>query len=197
MRLLRFAATAMIAQAAMFASSSANAQVVYTYTGNDFQSVFAPGYTTSDKITGTLTLSSALPDSLTTLTDESALVTAYSFSDGVMSFDSGCCESGNQTAFQFMTDATGAITGWVVTLETNDNHTGDLTTEGGITSFDQSLVDGVKGGRNDGEPGVWALQTMTSPVPEPSSWTMLLLGFAGLCMLFRGQRKPRFARTLN
>lgn len=196
MRLPRFAATAILAQAAMFASSPANAQVVYTYTGNDFQSVFAQGYTTSDKITGTLTLSSALPDSLTTLTDETALVTAFSFSDGVMSFDSGCCESGNQTIFEFMTDASGAITGWVVTLETNDNHTGDLTTEGGATSFDQSLVDGVKGGRNDDEPGVWALQTMTSPVPEPASWMMLLMGFAGLAVWFRRQPKPRFARTL-
>lgn len=197
MRLIRLAAAALFAQAALIATSSANAQAVYTYTGNDFQSVLAPGYSTSDKITGTLTLSSALPDSLTTLTDETALVTSYSFSDGVTTFDSGCCESGSQTIFQFMTDATGAITGWVVTLETNDDHTGDLTTEGGATSFDQSLVDGVKGGRNDGEPGVWALQSMTSPVPEPASWTMLLLGFAGLGIALRHPRRPGLARVLS
>ena len=197
MRLLRFAATVVIAQAALLASSSANAQVVYTYTGNDFQSVFAPGYTTSDSMTGTLTLSSALPNSLTTLTDETALVTSYSFSDGVTTFDSGCCESGSQTIFQFMTDATGAITGWVVTLETNDDHTGNLTTEGGTTSFDQSLVDGVKGGRNDGEPGVWALQSMTSPVPEPASWMMLLLGFAGLGIALRRPPRSRLASVLS
>lgn len=73
MRSMKLAAVAVAAQAAIFAASPASAgPVIYQYTGNNFTSVFAPGYTTSDKITGTITLSRALPDSLTTLTDETA-----------------------------------------------------------------------------------------------------------------------------
>lgn len=173
----KLSAALVTACAAMLAGAPASAAVVYQYTGNNFTSVFAPGYTTSDKITGTLTLSSALPASLNTLTDETALVTAYSFSDGVNTFATGCCGSGNQTIFEFTTDASGAITSWVVTLETNDNHTGDLTTE---LTFDQSLVGGVLGGSNEGSPGVWSLQSATSAVPEPSTWVLLLLGFGAV-----------------
>ena len=190
MRLMKFAAAAVIAQAAIFAASSANAQLVYSYTGNDFTSVFAPGYTTSDKITGTLTLSSALPDSLATLTNEAALVTSYSFSDGVSSFNMPCCDTGNQTIFDFTTDASGNITNWDVTLETNDNHTGDLTTEGGVSAFDQSLTDGELGGSNNGAPGIWSVQSVTSPVPEPATWTLLLLGFGALGWRLRNARRP-------
>ncbi len=178
--------------AAILAAAPARAAVVYNYNGNDFTSVFAPGYTTSDKITGTLTLSSALPASLSTLTDETALVTAYSFSDGVNTFTTGCCGTGNQTIFEFMTDASGAITSWVVTLETNDNHTGDLTTE---LTFDQSLVGGVLGGSNEESPGVWSLQSGTSAVPEPSTWMLLLLGFGAMGWRLRNATAAARARA--
>lgn len=190
MRLMKIAAAAGFALAALFAGSAASAQAVYVYTGNNFTNVFAPGYTTSDKITGTLTLSSTLPSSLTTLTNEVALVTSYSFSDGVNTFNSPCCDTGNQTIFDFMTDSSGNITNWVVTLETDDNHTGDLTTESGVAGFDQSLVGGVLGGDNEGVPGVWSLQSTMSAVPEPATWTLLLLGLAGVGWRLRSARKP-------
>jgi len=190
MRLMKLAAAILFAQTAVFTASSANAVVIYSYTGNNFTSVFAPGYTTSDKITGTLTLSSALPDSLTSLTDEAGLVTSYSFSDGVNSFVKPCCDTGNQTAFEFATDASGNITNWIVTLETNDNHTGDLTTEGGATAFDQSLTGGVLGGSNNGAPGVWSAASVTSAVPEPAPWSLLLVGFGALGGMLRSGRKP-------
>lgn len=188
MRLMKFTAAAVIAQAAIFTATSASAQIVYTYSGNDFTSVYAPGYTTSDKITGTLTLSSALPSSLTTLTNEAALVTSYSFSDGVNNFTAPCCNTGSQTLFEFATDASGNITDWNVTLETNDDHTGDLTTRGGTSASDQSLTAAVLGGSNSGAPGVWSLQSMSSPVPEPATWTLLLLGFAIVGWMVRTKR---------
>jgi hypothetical protein len=192
MRPMKFAAAA-IAQAAMFAASPASAaQVIYDYTGNNFTSVFSSGYTTSDKIIGTLTLSAALPASLSILTDETALVTSYSFSDGVNTFTTGCCDTGNQTIFEFMTDASGNITNWLVTLETDDNHAGDLTTEGGVSAFDQSLVDGALGGRNDGSPGVWSLQSATPAVPEPATWALFLLGFGAIGWRLRGARHAIF-----
>lgn len=197
MRSINLAAAAVIVQAAIFAAPPASAgPVVYKYTGNDFTTVFASGYTTADKITGTITLSSALPDSLTTLTDETALVTAYSFSDGVNSFVSPCCDSGNQTIFDFTTDSSGNITDWVVTLETDDNHTGDMTTQGGVTAFDQSLVGGVLGGDNNGSPGVWTLESSVSPVPEPATWMLLVLGFGAAGWRLRSARRRLPATVL-
>jgi hypothetical protein len=187
---MKLAAAAVIAQAALFAVSPASAQVVYKYTGNNFTNVFAPGYTTSDKITGTLTLSSALPDSLSILTNEAGLVTSYSFSDGVNSFVSPCCDTGNQTVFDFTTDSSGNITGWTVTLETDDNLTGDMTTQSGVSAFDQSLTGGVLGGSNDGSPGVWTLESASSAVPEPASWMLLVMGFGALGWRARSGRKP-------
>jgi hypothetical protein len=89
-----------------------------------------------------------------------------------------------------MTDSSGNITNWVVTLETDDNHTGDLTTESGVAGFDQSLVGGVLGGDNEGVPGVWSLQSTMSAVPEPATWTLLLLGLAGVGWRLRSARKP-------
>jgi hypothetical protein len=196
MRPMKLAAAAVIAQAALFAVSPASAQVVYKYTGNNFTNVFAPGYTTSDKITGTLTLSSALPDSLSILTNEAGLVTSYSFSDGVNSFVSPCCDTGNQTVFDFTTDSSGNITGWTVTLETDDNLTGDMTTQSGVSAFDQSLTGGVLGGSNDGSPGVWTLESASSAVPEPASWMLLVMGFGALGWRARSGRKPLSASVL-
>jgi hypothetical protein len=196
MRPMKLAAAAVIAQAALFAVSPASAQVVYKYTGNNFTNVFAPGYTTSDKITGTLTLSSALPDSLSILTNEAGLVTSYSFSDGVNSFVSPCCDTGNQTVFDFTTDSSGNITGWTVTLETDDNLTGDMTTQSGASAFDQSLTGGVLGGSNDGSPGVWTLESASSAVPEPASWMLLVMGFGALGWRARSGRKPLSASVL-
>jgi hypothetical protein len=197
MRLVRFAAATLITQAAVFTASSAGAAVVYSYTGNNFTNVFAPGYTTSDKITGTLTLSSALPASLSILTNEAALVLSYDFSDGVHSYTSPCCDSGSQTTFDFSTDAGGHITNWDVTLETDDNHTGDLTTIGGASGLDQSLRGGVLGGDNVGIPGVWSVQTLTTGVPEPATWALFLLGFGATGWTLRRGRKPSPAAVLE
>ena len=186
MKLGAFVVTALVE--VLGASAADAAQGIYDYTGNNFTSVFTSGYTFSDKITGTITFSSPLASSLTTLTDETSLVTSYSFSDGVHTFSTGCCDTGNQTVFKFMTDASGNITNWLVTLETDDNHTGDLTTEGGVTAFDQSLVNGALGGGNNGSPGVWTLESPTSAVPEPATWLLFLLGFGGIGWVLRTRR---------
>lgn len=174
---------ALVVQGAIFAAAPAKADVIYTYTGNNFTDVFTAGYTTSDKITGTLTLSSALPSSLSTLTNESALVVSYSFTDGVNTFTKPCCDSGSQTIFSFETDGSGTITNWDVILETDDNHTGDLTTLSGPTGFDQSLVDGALGGKNNADQGIWSLQSSTSSVPEPESLAIFAAALIGLGFL--------------
>jgi hypothetical protein len=91
-------------------ASGAKADVVYSYTGNDFNSFSTPAlpYTTSDFVSLTLTLSAPLGDKLT-----NASVTPISFtiSDGVDTLDITSAPLTDDT-FQFSTSSNGTITGW-------------------------------------------------------------------------------------
>jgi PEP-CTERM motif len=51
-----------------------------------------------------------------------------------------------------------------------------------INSFDKDVIDGL---------GLDAISAITTPVPEPSTWAMLILGFAGIgFMAYRRKSKP-------
>ena len=103
-------------------STSALAQTyVYTYTGNDFTSVFnAPNellygivpYTTSDKITGSITFSAPLGDNYSG--NPSATILYYNFTDGVgpqnLVGSSGSFQ--NVLDSTFGTDSSGDIVSW-------------------------------------------------------------------------------------
>jgi hypothetical protein len=69
-------------------------------------------------------------------------------------------------------------------------------TANAIRANDWAVVD-VLGSAGTGEAGgffgVITTVTATSGVPEPSTWTMMLIGFAGVG--FAGYRKARSART--
>ena len=64
----------------VLSTSIAHADVTYTYTGNDFTNIAGP-YTTSESISGTVTLSSALPDNQVTLLTVTPV--SFSFMDGI------------------------------------------------------------------------------------------------------------------
>jgi len=73
-----------------FGAGGANANAVYTYTGNDFTTVTpSPSrYTSSDFVTLTLTLTAPLADNLK-LVSIIPKVVAFTISDGVMNYGSG------------------------------------------------------------------------------------------------------------
>ncbi len=153
---------------------------IYTYTGNDFTSATSP-YTTSDSITGELTLSSALAGGLTN-EDVTADVTSFDFFDGVNPYDSA--DGAGLVTFQVSTDSQGDITDWIVfaisqygEMRTCDGGTGIF----GCGSAIDISYDGASGSTpsNQSDQGTW-LATAVSDAPEPSSFGLLALGILPL-----------------
>jgi hypothetical protein len=173
----------------------------YTYTGNDFTSVFNAAnelrygilpYTTSDQITGSITFSAPLGDNYEG--NPSATLLNFIFTDGVGPQNIG----GTQAvfpyvgAFTFGTDSSGDIVSWnfqtIVFLNSipetrgiqTENEPGNVVDSGNI---DQPS--GIVGnGSVTSDPGVWVL----TAVPEPSIGA-LFVSFTALALAF-GRFKP-------
>jgi len=147
----------------------------YTYTGNDFE--FAtPPYTTSDRITGSITLANPLGDNLN---GASVAPSAFSFFDGVQTVSSS---NFSGDAFQFWTDGTGSITQWLTLVwgpDPNDsiqsaNTTGDVE--------DIGFIHSTSGIRNS-DPGSWAV------TPLPATLPLFASGLGALGLLGWRQRR--------
>jgi hypothetical protein len=92
---------------------TAKAGVIYTYTGNDFTAGAYGGYSTSDFITGSITLASPLPDNFTG--DEYFSPTAFSVSAGSLILDQS--NSYLTDSFEvYGTDANGVPLYWQLQL---------------------------------------------------------------------------------
>lgn len=156
------------------ASAPALADTVYTYTGNDYTTVNAPFFNTSESISGSFTLSSPLaPDTTTIITP-----TQFTFTDGPSTFTQA--NTSSSSFFEIVTDASGNIAGWDISLPATDGsaelatHTlyGNPTDIGGIDG--QVSYNGITT-----DPGTWAISTTdASPTPEPSG--LVLFGTAAL-----------------
>jgi hypothetical protein len=182
---------------------------IYTYTGSDFTSVFNAAneltygivpYTTSDKITGSITFSAPLGDNYEG--NPSATLLSFNFRDGVGPQNI----AGNQAvfpyvgAFTFGTDSSGAIVSWnfqvTAFLPSTPAETKGIQTEndsGGV--MDSGNLDqesGIVGeGSVSADPGVW-LETI---VPEPSvgrlfvSFAALIIGIRAVQRRFKMKSK--------
>jgi hypothetical protein len=192
-----------------FGVLAASAQTyTYTYTGNDFTSVsnaanessygFVP-YTTSDKVTGSITFSAPLGDNYEG--NPSATLMNFNFTDGVGPQNIG----GSQAVFPyvmdftFATDSSGDIVSWnfqttafippnyatlTKTIQT-ENEPGNVIDSGNL-DYEGTIVGE---GSVTSDPGVW-VETIT-PAPEPSvallfvSSAALVLGFNRLLNICR------------
>jgi hypothetical protein len=153
---------------------SARADVVYTYEGPTFGNK-APNPFAGDDVTGTVTLEEALGANHSL--SAPVIVESFSFTAGDVTITNDTARPA--TTFEFATDAAGNITNWVVTVD----HTGAggsiHTWNAPVFGMNDQVAIGsnfaTTGGLN--EAGEW---TMTAAVPEPSTWAMMILGFAGI-----------------
>jgi hypothetical protein len=158
-----------------------NAAVAYTYTGHDFTTV-SGAYTKSDKVTGKLILTAALPDGANLY---SPTVVSFDFTDGVQTLTQ---MNSTDQEVALSTNDSGVITGWRVWFGLSSrieflNVVGDV--------FDEGVKSGSSYGINSYDPGSWS--GPTSVVPEPATWAMMLIGFGALGFAWRAQAKARAA----
>jgi hypothetical protein len=148
-----------------FSAVTANADVIYSYTGNPFTQVIPP-YTTSDFLTVTLTLSAPLADNLNLL---SVSPQSFTFSDGEFTIDN-TTPGVFSPAFFLSTDSAGNISNWSISVQlasltfdlftTTNNLPSYVFDLSSFVSFPPSFVPNFA--INTSSPGTWVL------VPGPT-----------------------------
>jgi hypothetical protein len=144
----------------------AKSDVLLQYTGSNFGIVSGP-YTTSDHVSGNFVLDQPLGDNLKSASVD---VVSFSVSDGVQTLD----QANAGLMFYITTGATGQI----------ESATFIVSSVGGtIQSILGSDVANVASGIGETfgspPPSPWTV----SPIPEPSTWAMMILGFCSLGFL--------------
>jgi hypothetical protein len=169
--------------------SPASADTIYTYTGNDFTFASSP-YTTTDMVTGTIDLSTALGDNFgpATITPVS-----FTFSDGVQTISNTTSSLVSAKFLSFSTDALGNIIGWDIDLQTTAGtlltfNVPGATADGGCEPEGCSVLSTTTAASNVGDAGVWA----TTPLPAALPLFATGLGALGL-LGWRRKRKAQAA----
>ena len=162
---------------ALLTSPAAHANVVLAYTGNDFTDFAAPPYTSTDKVTASITLANPLGDNLPL---QAVTAIMFSMSDGVQTITNTTSPAAGPE-FEFATNATGDIVNWFVQVLAGPNAS-ILSANGLGSTLDRAVLSGANA-TVFGDPRTWT----STVVPEPSTWLMMLLGFAGLG--FMGYRR--------
>jgi hypothetical protein len=189
----RLAALAVASAALTLGATQAHADVVLHYTGNPF-TVTAPPWDTSDFISGSLLVAKPLAANLS---DANVTPLSFSFFDGVNTHTD---QNAPDSQFLFSTDATGALTGWHIVIDTASgpgapeiqifNSNGSVADEAFITFLGSATQFATVG--ND--PGIWVERTVPKDlgpnvgVPEPASWALMILGFGGMGVVLRRRR---------
>jgi len=191
----------------LFFVGGANADVIYSYAGSDYQQTYSNYYDDNENVTISFTLASALGNNF------SGIVTPLSFaaSDGVSMIPNGATSS-----FNITTNASGQIVDWLINIaysyggycandtycpgsfsrtvySSNGNPSGNIDQSQIYSTcpFENCEESSEAQVSNATNPGTWSANIITASVPEPSTWAMLLLGFGGIgFMAYHRKAKP-------
>jgi hypothetical protein len=170
-------------------SGAATAQVTYDYVGSTF-SVVDGYHTTSDFLSGSVTLASALGDNLSdvvvSFTTSSSGPTGYSFGDGKSSALSG---AGGGATFSFSTSLSGLITSWAFDIVQDAT---EFTSFGPVCHQYCDRTVGDAGLGQSFKAGAWTQATM-APEIDPASAASGLTLLAGGLLVLRGRRQRPLA----
>ena len=163
----------------------AHADVIYTYSGNNFDNVQSP-YSTSNHLSGILDFTTALGPNYAYA---QVYPVSFTFTGGVPA-DTLSNDTGASGGFFVQTNASGNIDGWYIGIGLSD-----VSIVSQYTRYDGAQYDGI--GRTDhkayilNNEGYWT--TSVSAIPEPSS---LIIGITALTSLW-GLGRRRSVRASN
>ncbi len=184
----RLAVLALMVSCVGFSGGTASANVIYSYTGNNFNAFTSP-YNADDYVAIHLEFSMALGPNLPLAT---VYPISFWFSDGQQTIHSPGFNTG---LMLISTDSSGDIARWDLTI------CGNISCQSAIVSHNipdsirdggQLIPQGVQEGRIDNNPGVWT--STASPVPEPSTFAIVGAALGGL-MWVRRRRAGRVRHT--
>ncbi len=165
--------------------STVHADVIYTYSGNDFTTFFSASCPSVCAISGHFVLPNALAPNLSTLT--TIMPSSFSFTDGAVTIDSANSAPGpfGSTYFGVTTDSLGSITGWnnqyfsaMDFMFSSTNPPGCS----GCTVTDQSGdFASTYFAENLNNPGNWT----STNTPEPSAMSLFAIGLFGFVPFLR------------
>jgi hypothetical protein len=190
MRLLRFLRLSSLVLTVLVPAATTGRAAIYTYTytGNPF--TFAEndgGVTTSDFLSGALTLSLPLAPNSELMPLNPAIFVSFSFTDGIHTFT-------NPSALSFAAGADGDITSWTInaTLTAPDGGSFALISDNASPNFvDETAVLNSQGTQTGdafvlNNPGKWVIAA-----PEPSALGLMAMGFGALALLRLRHATPR------